>query len=208
MVDIRLPDPYLEPSTTFNLRVSARDPGFSGLRSWTLESRSLGQTAWMTIAQGKSASPADVPQTGVQGTSYEYRLTAVDWKGNRRSTTRPFTMPIDDANPLLAGAYGGTGGWEVFNSTDSLFMKTAHRALGAPATFTYTFTGTYVAWLSVPAGVTFVLVSLDGATPQGLRVDAERKPFERSDLSPGPHTLTIETVPGYPGFWVDGVISR
>src|SRR5262245_5405425 len=99
-VDVRMPDPYVEPSTTFNLRVGIRDLGFSGLRSWRLELRTLGQTQWTTIAQGGSTPQADVPQTGVQGTSYEYRLTAVDKQGNQRSTTRLFSMPIDDANQI------------------------------------------------------------------------------------------------------------
>ncbi len=118
-------------------------------------------------------------------------------------------MPIDDANPLLAGAYGGDGRWEAYlDSTHTVFMKTAHRALGPGATFTYKFTGTYVAWLSVPATATFVQVSLDGGPTYAVSVSSERKPFERSDLLPGPHTLTITAIPGYSGFWVDGVISR
>ena len=209
MVDIRIPDPSTEPllSTTFNVRLSSRDPGFSGLRNWTLESRTLGQATWTAIAQGASTQ-AEVPQTGVQGTSYEYRLTAVDKKGNRRSTTRLFTMPIDDANPLLAGAYGGR--WEaVVNPSPLWFMGTFHRADSSDATFTHTFTGTYVAWLSGASCCTSVNVSIDGGPAQLVMITGQRKPFERSDLPLGRHTLTISLPPGSPpGFTIDAIVSR
>lgn len=117
-------------------------------------------------------------------------------------------MPIDDANPLLTGAYGGR--WDAVVEPSPLwFMGTFHRSDHSDATFTYTFTGTYVAWLTGNSCCTSVNVSIDGAPPQIVMVTGQRKPFERSDLLPGRHTLTISTPPGWgPGFTIDAIISR
>ena len=206
-VDVRVPDPYVEPSTTFNVHLSARDQGFSGLRSWTLESRTAGQTEWSLVAHGESLSETDVPQTGAEGTTYELRLTAVDRQGNRRSLTRLFTMPIDDASPLLAGAY--TGRWNAVVDAPLLFMRTFHRSDSLDASFTYSFTGTYVAWLATTSCCNAVNVSIDGGPPQTVMANGQRKPFERSDLPSGRHILTISLPPGSPpGFTIDAVVSR
>ena len=102
-------------------------------------------------------------------------------------------------------------GWEAWSNPGSfqLFMNTAHRATAAGATFTYTFTGTYVAWIAVPWCCTQANVSIDGGLPQVVTINNQRKPFERADLPYGPHTLTIAVPPGSsPGFSIDAVVSR
>ena len=93
-------------------------------------------------------------------------------------------MPIDDASPLLAAAYGGR--WDaVVNPSPQLFKGTFHRSDSSDAAFTYTFTGTYVAWLAGSSCCTSVNVSVDGGTAQLVMVTGQRKPFERSRPSPG-----------------------
>jgi hypothetical protein len=208
MLDVRVPDLTTQASTTFIVHVGSRDPGFSGERSWTVESRTVGQTEWTTIAGGESRANADIPRTGAEGTTYEFRLTAVDKQGNRSMSTQLFTLPVDDANPLLAGAYGGR--WDaILNPSSQLFGGTFHRSDSTDATFTYTFTGTYVAWLSATSCCTTVNVSIDGGLPQTVMANGQRKPFERSDLLPGRHTLTISLPPGSPpGFTIDAIASR
>jgi hypothetical protein len=208
LIDIRVPDLTAQPTTAFTVHVGTRDLGFSGLRKWTLEFRTAGQTQWTTIGEVEGRTEADIPLAGTEGTTYEFRLTAVDKAGNRSTTTRLFTMPIDDASPLLAGAYGGR--WEaVANPSSQLFMGTFHRSDSTDATFTHTFTGTYVAWLAATSCCTSVNVSIDGGLPQTVTANGQRKPFERSDLSPGRHTLTISPTPGSPpGFTVDAIVSR
>jgi hypothetical protein len=208
LIDIRVPDLSAQPSTAFTVHVGTRDPGFSGLRKWTLEFRTVGQTEWTTIGEVEGRTEADVPLAGTEGTTYEFRLTAVDKAGNRSTTTRLFTMPIDDASPLLAGAWRGR--WDaVVNPSPLLFMGTFHRSDSTDATFTYSFTGTYVAWLAGTACCTSVNVSIDGGPPQLVMVTGQRKPLERSDLPPGRHALTISLPPGSPpGFTIDAIVSR
>jgi hypothetical protein len=117
-------------------------------------------------------------------------------------------MPIDDASPVLSGAYGGR--WDaVVNPTPLLFMGTFHRSDSSDAAFTYTFTGTYVAWLAGTSCCTSVNVSVDGGPAQVVMITGQRKPFERSDLPAGRHTLTISAPPGFsPGFTIDAIVSR
>jgi hypothetical protein len=208
LIDIRVPDLAALPSTAYAVHVGTRDPGFSGLRKWTLEFRTAGQTEWTMIGEVEGRPGAEIPLAGTEGTTYEFRLSAVDKAGNRSTTTRLFTMPIDDASPLLAGAYSGR--WDaVVNPSPLLFMGTFHRSDSTDATFTYSFTGTYVAWLAATSCCTSVNVSIDGGPPQRVMVTGQRKPFERADLHYGPHTLTIAVPPGSsPGFSIDAVVSR
>jgi len=202
-------DPYnffaITPDYKFHLKVG--DKGFSGVRSWLLEKRSTGQTDWSTVAKGSDAVDWAIPQQGTEGSTYEYRITAVDKQGNESVTTKLVSIPIDDASPLLAGAYAG-GPWDAYeNPGYQLFQHTAHRSAWPSSVFMYSFTGSYVAWLSNGGCCPKARVSIDGGFPQSVTVANSWKPFERGDLIYGPHTIRIE-VDGEPGFEIDGIVTR
>ena len=208
-IDLGVPDPYNAAATTtdFNVHLSVADR-VSGLKSWTLEQRTAGQTDWSTVATGTATARLDIPRSGVEGATYEFRLTAVDKQSNVSSSTRLVSIPIDDANPLLAAAYGG-GSWDAYVAGgNGLFKNTAHRATGTDATFTYTFTGTYFAWLSSAGTGPIARVSVDGALPQDVTMNANRRPFEVSGLAYGSHTIRIEPDFFHPGYEIDGIVVR
>ena len=208
-IDLGVPDPYNAAATTtdFNVHVSVADK-VSGLKRWTLEQRAAGQTDWSTVASGTATARVDVPRSGSEGATYEFRLTAVDKQGNVSSSTRLVSIPIDDASPLLASAYGG-GSWEAYVAGgNQLFQNTAHRAGGIDATFTYTFTGTYFAWLSPLGSGPVARVTVDGGLPQDVTVNNNRRPFEVSGLPYGSHTIKIEPDPLRPGYQIDGIVAR
>src|SRR5262249_25574194 len=143
IANLAVPDPYnlIATSTDFTVQVQVADRGFSGVRRWSLETRRAGSADWSTIAAGSSASVVDVPRLGSEGATYEFRLTAADAQGNVTTTTRLVSVPIDDANPLLAGAYTGVS-WDTFATPGQrFFQNTVHRGLGSDVAFTYAFTG-------------------------------------------------------------------
>jgi len=70
----------------------------------------------------------DVPRSGSEGTTYEFRLTAVDKQRNVSSSTRLVSIPIDDANPLLAAAYGG-GSWDAYLAGGNNLFQRHRRSL-------------------------------------------------------------------------------
>jgi len=208
-LDLGVPDPYngFATTTNFNVHVSVADK-VSGLRKWTLEQRSAGQTDWTAVASGTATARIDVPRSGTEGATYEFRLTAVDRQGNESSSTRLVSIPIDDASPLLASAYGG-GSWEAYVAGGNhLFQNTVHRASGIDATFTYTFTGTYFAWLSPLGSGPVARVSIDGGPPQNVTMNNNWRPFEVSSLAYGSHTVKIEPDPLRPGYQIDGIVVR
>ena len=208
-IDLGVPDPYNAAAITtdFNVHLSVADR-VSGLKLWTLEQRAAGKTDWSTVASGTATARIDVPRSGSEGATYEFRLTAVDKQGNVSSSTRLVSIPIDDANPLLAAAYGG-GSWDAYVAGGNhLFQNTVHRASGIDATFTYTFTGTYFAWLSPLGSGPVARVSVDGGLPQEVTVNNNWRPFEVSSLPFGSHTIKIEPDPLRPGYQIDGIVVR
>lgn len=209
MTDLGVPDPYNLFSTTTAFSVQARvvDKGFSRLRRWSLDERPAGQSGWATIAYGTAAGVTNVPITGSEGATYEFRLTASDAQGNVSISSRLVSIPIDDANPLLADAYTG-GSWDAYVDPGSrLFQHSAHRATGPDSTFTYAFTGTYVAWLSTGGCCPRAHVSIDGGLPQTVTANGHR-PFELGGLAYGRHTITISPADAVPGFEIDGIVTR
>jgi hypothetical protein len=195
-------------STAFNVQVQVGDRGFSGVRRWSLETRPVGQADWATIAAGSSASVVDVPRLGSEGATYEFRLSAVDFQGNESRTTRLVSVPIDDANPLLADAYTGLS-WDTFaNPGQRFFQNTVHRGWGSDVAFTYSFTGAYVAWLASSSGCCpGAHVSIDGGSPQTVTSSGER-PFEQGGLAYGPHTIRITPADGPSFLEIDGIVTR
>jgi hypothetical protein len=108
---------------------------------------------------------------------------------------------------LLASAYLGTG-WDPYvNPGYQLFMHTAHRAGSVGAVFSYSFTGTYVAWLSGVGCCPQARVYIDDGAPQIVTVNNTWRPFEVAGLAYGPHTIRIEPNGG-PGFEIDGIVTR
>ena len=210
IANLAVPDPYnlIATSTDFTVQVQVADRGFSGVRRWSLDTRPAGSADWSTIAAGSSASVVDVPRLGSEGATYEFRLTAADAQGNVTTTTRLVSVPIDDANPLLAGAYTGIS-WDTFATPGQrFFQNTVHRGLGSDVAFTYAFTGTYFAWLG-PSGncCAGAHVSIDGGTPQTIAGGAYRL-FEQADMPYGPHTVAI--TPGGNGdvLQIDAIVTR
>lgn len=206
-IDLDVPDPYnaFATTTNFNVHVSVSEKA-TGVKAWTLEQRPAGQADWATVASGTSNVRTDVPRSGSEGATYEFRLTAVDKQGNQSSSTRLVSIPIDDANPLLAAAYGGR--WDAYIPGGNVFQNTAHRSDGIDATFTYTFTGTYFAWLSPLVNGPVARVSVDGGLPQEVMDTNTLRPFEVSGLTYGSHTIKIEPDPSRQGYQIDGIVVR
>jgi hypothetical protein len=209
IANLAVPDPYnlLSTTTDFTVQVQVADRGFSGVRRWALETHPAGSADWSTIAAGSAASIVDVPRVGSEGATYEFRLTAVDAQGNVTTTTRLVSVPIDDANPLLAGAYTG-GSWDTLATPGQrLFQNTVHRGFGSDVAFTYSFTGTYFAWLGPGSCCAGAHVSIDGGSPQGVDSNAYRL-FEQADMPYGTHTVAI--TPGGNGsvLEIDAIVTR
>jgi hypothetical protein len=95
------------PDLPFGISFKVRDDEFgSGVKAWRFESRDHGTTSWTVVKKGTTKSPTvDVP--GVEGSTYDYRVSAVDRQGNRRTTkARTATVPFDDRNAMSSTQRG------------------------------------------------------------------------------------------------------
>jgi hypothetical protein len=74
----------------------------SGVKSWTLQRKVVGASAWATVQKGTAHHPT-VQIAGLEGTSYDLRVVAVDRQGNKRtSSLQRVNVPFDDRHPDFA----------------------------------------------------------------------------------------------------------
>jgi hypothetical protein len=205
---LSFPNPSTNASATLTFPVSFQLADASGIRSWALQRRLVGEAVWETVAEGRGVGTKTPEVTGEEGANYVFRVRARDRAGNTRtSPTRRVSVPLDDTHEELTGAFVGDS-WHVEPIPGFLG---ALQVTGAPDdTFVYQFMGSYVAWIaSQMDGVASVTVDETPAVLVDLRgVGAERvKVFERGGLDPSvPHTITIAVHQN--GFNVDGFVFR
>lgn len=73
----------------------------SGLKSWTLQKKVVGASPWATVQKGTARHPT-VLFTGLEATSYDLRVIAIDRQGNKRtSSLQRVNIPFDDRHPSL-----------------------------------------------------------------------------------------------------------
>jgi hypothetical protein len=205
---VSFPNPSTNASATLTFPVSFQLADASGIKSWALQRRLVGEAVWETVAEGRGVGTKTPEVAGEEGANYVFRVRATDRAGNRRtSPTRRVSVPLDDTHEELTGAFVGDS-WHVEPIPGFLG---ALQVTGAPEdTFEYQFMGSYVAWIaSQMDGVASVTVDETPAVLVDLRdVGAERvKVFERGGLDPSvPHTITIAVHQN--GFNVDGFVFR
>ncbi|HXV32418.1 MAG TPA: hypothetical protein VD769_00305 [Gaiellaceae bacterium] len=212
ITQLGFPDPSTNASATLTFPVGFTLADPSGIRSWQLQRRLAGTAAWTTVAQGAGTGAKNPQVTGVEGETYEFRIRATDRAGNTRTSgIRVVSVPFDDANALFGTAY--TGNVTVGAGGDS-FLDSLHLLLPADmanpvaGTFTHTFAGTSVAVIASTGGT--ATVTIDGGPPELLDTSAagpRTKVFERTGLTPGPHTIVIVAQPGA-AVSLDGFVFR
>jgi hypothetical protein len=108
-------------TVNFPVPFSLKDDVYgSGMKSWLLQRKAVGTSAWVFVKAGIALHPA-VQVNGSEGTSYDLRVVSFDRQNNKRtSPTRRVNIPFDDRHPSLltytlqtpndsvAGAFLGT----------------------------------------------------------------------------------------------------
>jgi hypothetical protein len=87
-------------TVTFAAPFSLKDDVYgSGMKSWLLQRKAVGTSAWVTVKAGIALHPA-VQVHGSEGTSYDLRIVSFDRQNNKRtSPTRRVNIPFDDRHP-------------------------------------------------------------------------------------------------------------
>jgi hypothetical protein len=85
-------DDSTTPDFVFPFSVSDAHTGVD----WSVQSRTLGATAWTTVSTGSGEGDKDPSFTDVAPGQYEYRVVAIDSQGNvRNSSIREVHIPTD-----------------------------------------------------------------------------------------------------------------
>ena len=89
-------------TVSFSVLFDVRDDVYrAGMKSWLLQRKAVGTSAWVTVKAGTALHPM-VLMTGSEATSYDLRVVAVDRQANKRtSLTRRVNVPFDDRNGLF-----------------------------------------------------------------------------------------------------------
>lgn len=196
---LRFPDPSTRQSATLRYRVrfAVRDAGGARLRAWRLDRRAAGATRWFTVANGSRQGRKEISLRGDEGVVYQHRVVAADRQGNRqRSRVARVSVPLDDANAVLAAGY--TGSWETGSATSSDFRATLHSSSDPAASFVHAFTGTSVAWIG-PASEGVAAVSVDGGPAAQINLASftgRRAVLFEATLPAGEHTIAVGVAHG------------
>jgi hypothetical protein len=160
------------------------DPFGSGVKNWILEKKPVGTLLWETVETGSSRTMS-VNASGEEGSSYDFRVRAVDRQNNKgTSTTKRTSFPFDDRNVLFtysaATQSDGVAG-TVLATTSSL-------ANDETITFTMPFSGATECFIGGPtAGAALtVYISRDG-TPWGS--------FSENGTTPARHRFCTAGAP-------------
>jgi len=172
--------------------------GGSAVTSYELQQSTDRGTTWTPIAL-PAALTTSIVRSIVPGTatSYLFRVRATDAAGSvgAFAASAPFTVAAaQESDPNIAYA----GAWPIAPRANAFGGSTSSNSV-AGSTARYTFTGSYVAWVTEKDpthGQT--LVSIDGvATPLIDNYNSgsltRRVMFVR-DLSPGTHTIELKVL--------------
>jgi hypothetical protein len=172
--------------------------GGSGVKTYELQQSTDGGTTWTPIAL-PTALTTSVVRTIVPSTttSYLFRVRATDAAGNvgAFAASAPLTVSAaQESDPNIAYV----GAWPIAARATAFGGSTSSNAV-AGSTATYTFTGSYVAWVTEKDpthGQT--IVSIDGvATPVIDNYNAgslTRRVMYVQALSPGTHTIELKVL--------------
>jgi len=198
----------LPASTTAAVHFAVIDLGHSGLDTWTLQGRNLGDTTWTSIASGTGSGNQTVSVTGAEGDRREFQIVATDRAGNTAtSAIRRINFPFDDANAGMT--YAGT--WAMTGADSLDYLGTLHTSsdITTPATVSFTFQGSSVAVLA-RGSCGDATVAIDGAAAQPVTqlCGGEHRAivFSAPADATASHVLTLTITGGTFGF--DGIVVR
>ena len=205
---VTFPKQGLPASTTAAVRFAVIDTGHSGLDTWTLQGRNVGDTTWTDIAGGSGSGNQSVAVSGAEGDRREFQIVATDRAGNSTtSLIRRINFPFDDANAGMtyAGIWATTG-------ADSLdYQGSLHTSSDttAPATVSFTFQGSSVSVIA-RGSCGNATVAIDGGAAQPVtqlcgnehRAIVFSAPADETTS----HVLTLTITGGT--FGLDGIVVR
>jgi hypothetical protein len=205
---VTFPKQGLPASTTAAVHFAVIDRGHSGLDSWTLQDRNVGETTWTDLASGAASGNQTVSVNGAEGDRREFLVVARDNAGNvTTSRIRRITYPFDDGNAGMT--YAGT--WATSGADTLDYLGTLHTSSDTttPATVSFTFQGASVAIIARGSCGT-ASVAIDGvaAGPVAQLCGGEHRTvvFTAPADPNASHVLTLTVTGGTFGF--DGIVVR
>jgi hypothetical protein len=193
-------------STTTDIRFGVIDKGHSGLDTWTLQGRNVGETTWTDVATGSASGDQSVAVNAAEGGRRQFQIVARDVAGNvTTSRVRTISFPFDDGNAGMT--YAGT--WATSGADALDYLGTLHTSSDLAATVSYTFQGTSVSIIG-RGSCGNASVTVDGGTAQPVAEPCggeHRATVFTAAVDPNaPHTLVLSITGGTFGF--DGIVVR
>lgn len=203
---VTFPKQGLPASTTADIGFAVIDKGHSGLETWTLQGRDVGDTAWTDVATGSASGSQTVTVHGAEGDRRQFQVVARDLAGNAAtSRIRTITFPFDDGDAGMT--YTGT--WATSGAETLDYLGTLHTSSDPAATVSYGFQGGSVS-IVARGSCGDASVAIDGGTPQPvtrLCGNEHRAVVFTAPVDPNaPHTLVLSITGGTFGF--DGIVVR
>jgi len=205
---ITFPKQGLPASTTTAVQFGVIDTGHSGLATWTLQGRNLGDTTWTDIASGSGSGHQSVTVNRAEGDRREFQVVATDRAGNSAtSRIRRINFPFDDANAGM----NYTGTWATTGADSLDYLGTLHTSsdTATPASVSFTFQGSSVAVIA-RGSCGNATVAIDGGAAQPaaqLCADEHRAiVFSAPADATASHVLTLTVTGGT--FSLDGIVVR
>jgi hypothetical protein len=202
---VTFPKQALPASTTTAVHFGVIDKGHSGLATWTLQARNVGDTTWTDVAGGSGSGDQSVTVTGAQGDRRQFQVVARDNAGNvSTSRMRRITFPIDDGNAGMTY----TGAWATTAAEALDYLGSLHTSSDTTATVSYSFQGTSVSVIA-RGSCGDASVAIDGGAAQPvahLCANEHRAIVFTAPVDASPHVLTLTVTGGTFGF--DGIVVR
>jgi hypothetical protein len=203
---LTFPKQGLPASTATAVQFGVIDKGHSGLDTWTLQGRDVGDTTWTDVATGSASGNQSVTVNAAEGDQRQFRIVARDLAGSvATSGIRTISFPFDDGNAGMT--YTGT--WATSGADALDYLGTLHTSSDTAATVSYTFQGMSVSVIA-RGSCGDATVAIDSGTPQPvakLCSGEHRASIFTAPVAPNaPHTLTLSITGGTLGF--DGIVVR
>jgi hypothetical protein len=203
---VTFPKQALPAGTSTAVQFAVIDKGHSGLDTWTLQARNVGDSAWSDVATGSASGDQSVTVNGAEGDRREFQVVARDRAGNlSTSRTRRITFPFDDGNAGMT--YTGT--WSTGGAEALDYLGTLHTSSDTTATVAFTFQGTSVSVIA-RGSCGDASVAIDGGAAQPvahLCGNEHRAIVFTAPVDPSaPHTVALSVAGGSFGF--DGIVVR